>query len=335
MQIHLRTQAPLLALAALLAATSCSTTTREGANVKEKPQAGKAKPIMTNATVSTGGSDQETLNVVFLQLDSNIARWSALKVSGSLPSDAKKYQALQEDIQFRATRYQVDLIQALETGAPPRRQVAALALGFSEPKSLPSDVRDPLRANRVSPIPALLAALNDEVPEVVSNAVYALGIKGDPTIPTAGIIEFLSTSPHKDLRTNAAWTLAELAQKGAPLEGVLPVARRALADKAPAVRSQAAVILAAKLDGEAIISLAGLIRDEINLPALAAVRGLAYMGSKDIKLKGKVARALVDAMDQTRPEVRSSILANLVQLSSLNYGPKATEEWKRWANNIP
>ena len=335
MQSKNRTQVSLLALAALLAAASCQTTTREGAEIKSKPDSNKPKRVMTDPTVTTGDGTEASINEIYLKLDASIARWSVLKLSGSLPSDAKKYQALQEDIQYTATRYQVDLIEALETGPPPRRQVAALALGFSEAKSLPSDERDPSKASRVSPIPALLAALNDDVPEVVANAIYALGIKGDASIPTARIIEFLATSSHNALRTNAAWTLAELAQKGAPLDGVLPVARRALADEAASVRSQAVVILAAKLDGESIPALAGVIRDERNLPALAAIRGLAYMGSKDIKLKGKAARALVNSMDQVRPEIRSQLLANLVQLSNLNYGPKATDEWKSWANNIP
>jgi len=294
----------------------------------------KPEPKMTQPVVSTSDTSATDVNGVFLHLDLALKAWNQYFLTAAVPAEAHRAEKLEEDIRFNATRYQVDLIEALESGPPFRRQIAALALGFSEVRSLPSDARDPGRAHRVSPVVPLLAALNDPVPEVVSNALLGLGLQAYRDMPTARIVDLLATSPQSTLRINASWALKKLADAGAPLEGVGPVVQRALADEEPAVRAQAALIVARLEDAEAIPALSLLLRDEKNLPAAAAVRALSFMASRNDDLKGTCVRALTAAMGEVRPEIRAAIMSNLTNLSGRNYGERADEEWKRWAESL-
>ncbi len=316
---------PLLAFATLCAGgVSCSSTPEK-----------EAKPIYENAVVADTFDVDKDVASLFLQLDRALIAWNKLTLEADDPREAQKAQALKEDITFKSTRYQKDLIQALESGPPFQRQIAALALGFSEVKALPSDARDQARAHRISPMVPLQAALNDPLPAVVSNALLAIGLQADPNTPTEQMITLLATSEDNTLRANASWALKRLADVGAPMPGVLPVARRALSDAEAGVRSQCALILARHQDPEAIDSLAGLLRDETNAPAFAAARGLAYIGSRNDPLKGACARALVDALEDTRPEVQGAVLSNLIALSERNFGKHEIAEWRRWAARLP
>ena len=299
------------------------------------PQEEKPEPIFDNAVVAETFDVDKDVASLFLQLDKALIAWNKLTLEADDPREAQKAQAIREDITFKSTRYQSDLIKALESGPPFQRQIAALALGFSEVKSLPSDARDPERAHRVSPLIPLQAALDDPVPAVVSNAVLGIGLQASASTPTERLITLLATSEDTTLRSNASWTLKRLADAGAPMPGILPVARRALSDQEPGVRSQCALILARHQDPDSVESLAGLLRDEYNAPAFAAARGLAYIGSRNDRLRGACARALVGGLQDTRSEVQDAVLSNLIALSERNFGKHAIAEWQRWASRLP
>ena len=290
--------------------------------------------IYKKASVSLGADEDIDINNLFIRLDMAQRYWSNLQITAKDSTEQHRATKIEEDIRFRATRHQSDLILALETGPPFRRQIAAFALGFSEVRKLPSDARDLGRAHRVDPVGPLTAALQDPLPQVVANAAYALGLQAKATAPTSQLVHLLATSPDKGVRNNASWALLKMIIAGARPEGLSPILRRSLSDEEHGVRSHCAQILAHLMDFEAIEDLAMVLRDEMNLPAAAASRSLTYMGHRSKEHLGDCARALAKALPEVRPAVRTWLLADLIALADRNYGENADEEWLRWANDL-
>ncbi|MFT5059341.1 MAG: hypothetical protein ACI89E_002124 [Planctomycetota bacterium] len=294
-----------------------------------------APPIYGQPSVSLGADEDVNINSLFIQLDLAQRYWSNLQITAKDSTEKHRATKIEEDIRFRATRHQADLIEALETGPPFQRQIAAFALGFSEVRELPSDARDKLRAHRIDPVGPLTAALQDPDPRVVANAAYALGLRATPSAPTSQLIQLLSTSPSNEVRYNASYALKQMVAAGARPEGLVTIARRGLTDIEHGVRSHAAQILALLMDFDSVEDLAMVLRDEKNLPAAAASRCLTFMGYRSKAHLGICARALAKALPEVRPAVRTWVLADLVSLADRNYGENADDEWLRWANDLP
>ncbi len=294
----------------------------------------KQKPRYGKPSVSIGADEDVNVDNLFIRLDLAQRYWSNLQITAKDSTEKHRAEKVEEDIRFRATRHQSDLIVALESGPPSQRQIAAFALGFSEVRRLPSDVRDDARAYRVDPVGPLTAALQDPVPQVVANAAYALGLQARADAPNSQLVQLLGTSPSNELRINASWALLQLVSVGAQPEDFLPIVRRALSDEEHGVRSHAAQIIAHVGDYESIEALAAVLRDEQNLPAAAASRSLTYMGHRSKVHMGTCARALATALPDVRPAVRTWILPDLIALAGRNYGEDADDEWLRWANEL-
>ncbi|MCA9002955.1 MAG: hypothetical protein KDB61_13605, partial [Planctomycetes bacterium] len=177
-----------------------------------------------DASVTTGGKGQDPASDLFIRLDLAQRAWSNLQVTAKDSTEIHRANKIEEDIRFRATRHQAELITALETGPPPQRQIAAFALGFSEVRDLPSDARDGKPVHRVDPVGPLTAALQDPVPGVVANAAYGLGLQAKATAPTSQLVQLLGTSPSADVRNNASWALLRMVAAGARPEGLAEVA---------------------------------------------------------------------------------------------------------------
>ncbi|MDF1838012.1 MAG: HEAT repeat domain-containing protein [Planctomycetota bacterium] len=286
-------------------------------------------------SVSLGAEGETDASDLFIRLDLAQRYWSNLQITAKDNTEKHRASKIEEDIRFRATRHQADLIQALETGPPSQRQIAAFALGFSEIRQLPSDARDKKRSHRIDPVGPLTAALQDPVPQVVANAAYALGLKATSSVPTSQLIQLLASSPDTQVRNNASWALLRIVTSGARPEGLAPVVRRALSDSEHGVRSHSAQMIALLMDFDSIDDLAQVLRDEKNLPAAAASRCLTFMGHRSKEHLGRCARALATALPEVRPAVRTWVLADLVALADRNYGDDADDEWLRWANDIP
>ncbi len=315
----------LAAIFPILAA--CSSTPN-----KELPE-GATK--LKQPTISLGPDEEVSVSDLFIRLDLAQRYWSNLQITAKDSTESHRAKKIKEDIQFRATRHQADLIKALETGPPSQRQIAAFALGFSEVRELPSDERDEKRRHRIDPVGPLTAALQDPHPQVVANAAYALGLQAKATAPTSQLVQLLASSPDAQVRNNSSWALLKMVTSGARPEGLAPIVRRALSDSEHGVRSHSAQIIAHLMDFDSINDLAQVLRDEKNLPAAAASRCLTYMGHRSKEHLGACARALAEALPKVRPDVRTWLLADLVSLADRNYGENADDEWLRWANDIP
>ncbi len=313
-------------LAAPLLLAACASTPEDAAD--QKPRYG-------NPSVSLGADEEVNVNDLFIRLDLAQRYWSNLQITAKDSTEKHRAEKVEEDIRFRATRHQTDLIEALETGPPSQRQIAAFALGFSEVRELPSDVRDQSRSHRIDPVGPLTAALQDPVPQVVANAAYALGLHARADAPSSQLLQLLGTSPNSKVRLNASWAILRLVIAGARPEGLRPIVRRALSDEEHGVRSHAVQIIAHLGDYESIDALAAVLRDEKNLPAAAASRSLTYMGHHSKQYKGACARALATALPDVRPAVRTWLIPDLVALAGRNYGENSDDEWLRWANDLP
>lgn len=263
---------------------------------------------------------QTTLGAYLMQLDRSIQSWNAMFLSGDRVRDAHTLRSLSVDIGHRAGKLYYELVETLETSrAPQNRAVAAAALGFVQTK----DALTPL-----------LNALADKNMQVRANALLGLAILGDPKTPLGGVVEAMQLGLTEEIRANAALAILEVLRAGGtPSEGVLDAARLGLHDEAPLVRTQCALILAHQDDEHSIDDLAlQLYHDGVNTASMAAGRALAYLGSRNIRVKGRCARALAASLTMTNATVKASILDDLRKLARANFADE--EAWVEWAHRL-
>lgn len=318
---------PLLPLwVASLFLGACASSGSEDSRGKE--------PVPITAWSSDMMQVNATLGAVLLDIDTSLKAWHQLLLTAKDETDARTARALQQDLAYKTTKHQSLLIEQLETGGITNRRVAAMALGFSRggtrlnPTDRPSGpIRDPL--------PVLLASLEDPEPRVAANAAFAIGLLAVPDTPTGGLVEMLQFGEVTEARTNAAWTLKQLIDKGADPAPLLGAARAGLHDSEPGVRSTCALIVAAGLDVGALEDLALQLFDDENLPAVAAAQAIGYIGSRVDTAYGSSARAMTAALPKVRKHVRERLLTVLQKMGERNYGPDNDEAWIEWAQKIP
>lgn len=271
-----------------------------------------------------GGLHEEQLpdSIGFLltEFDRRLSTWSSLKNEKRNEGDALKVNLLHEEMQRKAKKELARLVHTLETDqARKNREVAAAALGFSaEPAAL-----NPL-----------LAALNDEENSVIQKALFGLGILASEETPTPQISYLMTSHPDPITRTNAAYALLRLAERGVRDEEMIPDCRSALYDSEAGVRVQAAGILGILKDAESVDALGDLLSDKVNLVAKAAAYSLASIGMDQADQKAKVARLLVDAYERSTPRRRPFIRENLALLAENDLGPELGS-WIDWAYRLP
>lgn len=275
-----------------------------------------------------------TSGAVLLDIDTSLKAWHQLLLTAKDETDARTARALEEDLAYKSTKNQALLIEQLESGGITNRRVAAMALGFTR-GTVRGTTTDRPRSPVRDPLPVLLAALEDPEPKVAANAAFAVGLLAVPSTPTGGLVQMLEFSPATEARTNAAWALKQLVDKGADPEPLIPAARRGLHADQPGVRSTCALILAAALDLGALEDLALQLFDDENLPAVAAAQAIGYIGSRDDTAYGSAARALTAALPKVRKHVRERVLTILSQMGERNYGPDNDEAWIEWAHGLP
>ena len=300
---------PWLALALALAVAACASS-RSGESAEPKPY----DPSATNLP-------ERSIGYFLVDLDASVRAWNRLVLTASGEDEQRRATLLADDLTYRARKRKDDLLGQLETGPPFNRMVAAAGLGFS---------RDP------DVVPPLLAALEDPEAEVVANALLGLALVASPETPTGGIAEHLRSGANTRLRSNAAYALREIleARGWSSDEVVLAAAREGLADPEPAVRAQCALLVAGLRDVESVERLGLIVHDKVPIAALAAGRALAFLGSREPRVKGASARALAGALDKVEPAVRSGLLRSLAALAEANYG-RDSEAWVEWAHRLP
>ncbi|MBK7874359.1 MAG: HEAT repeat domain-containing protein [Planctomycetes bacterium] len=261
----------------------------------------------------------EPIGQLLARIDTAIERWNQLHLSGKSGEDREKARKLELWIQGEAHRRRAEIVAQLEGGAPQNRTVAAMALGFTRE----AEVQSPL-----------LAALDDAEPSVVSNALLGLWLLERADTPLERIATLLRTSPDPTLRSNAALCLASLTSLGAKDPAALEAARLGLLDDEAGVRSQCALILGNLVDADSIDPLADHLVDPVPLVAAASARSLAHIGRNEPSAKGKAARALVAALEESKGAAQKEIRASLIHLAGMDKG-KDTKDWLEWALRLP
>jgi hypothetical protein len=309
MSLMLRIRNPLRAGLLALVLCACASTQ----NRSEAPIGEPATPIG-----ATPLPDPD-LGKFLGDLSNAISDWVQKTWSASTGEDARKQDLLGTWISEQAHRRKDDLLRELETGPLRNRIVAAAALGFTRSPEV---------------LPPLLAALHDPSDKVRSNALLGLTLLQSPDTPPQVVCEILSRESDSKLRWTAIYCLRSLAEVGVDHPCMRRSARLALSDSEPMVRSQAALLLGYLGDVDSIPQIAALLYDSVPLVSAAASRAIAGLGRSHPEHKGPAARALVQAMEEGKRELRTRILGDLVALSGHNYALDVSR-WKEWSARLP
>ncbi len=248
-------------------------------------------------------------------LNTSIAAWNAKSLTASSSVEIRKHDLLEVNIRERVKNRFDEILQQLETGPTRNRQIAAGAVGFAgDPRAL-------------SP---LLAALKDPDERVVGNALVSIGLLAIKETPLHEVGNVLRNSTNSRTRWSAANAALELIAAGADPDGIIEPARFALTDvEEPAVRSQAALVLALVGDVESLDALGELIFDEVPLVSTAAAAAVSKLGRTDSHSTGKAARLLFAALEQGDRKLKLRVHPALVQLAGRNYDLNM-DAWREW-----
>jgi hypothetical protein len=293
---------------ALLAALPACATTR-GAEAQEPV------PLEPDPEKTEG---PQPIGLFLAEINNAIRAWTNLTMTAVDAEERRNALLLEKDLMRRTYRRRDELIHELELGPAANRVVAASALGFTRaPEAL-------------SP---LLAALDDPVADVRSNALLGLSLLGQADTPLERVCELMRPSEEPWVRANAAMCASSLVNAGAQSDCLLGAARAGLMDGEPGVRSQCALILATLLDGESMDILEDLLYDDVPLVNAAAARAIAYVGSEVPAEKADAARALVKAYLASEGALRRNLIDAMTRLSGRTFGDD-DEEWRAWAQRL-
>ncbi|MEE8467656.1 MAG: HEAT repeat domain-containing protein [Planctomycetota bacterium] len=305
---------PTLLPTLLLAA--CSSTGGGSQNVLDLDREKMAVEVYNSKAML----DQSGIGAYLVALDRSIQQWNQIFLTGNRTRDRRKLKGVAEDIGYRTRKLFPEIVAQLETGPPYNRRVAAAAIGFVQ------------HGEALSP---LLSALSDPDAEVRANVLLGLAVLGDSATPLAGIVHELKFGAAESNRSNAALAILEVLRSGGQGDPeVVEAARSGLHDTAPFVRTQSALILAHQLDVVSIEDLRlQLLEDEANSAAMAAARSLAYIGQKDMKVRGQCARALTSALSRVNKQVKVEVLIVLSRLAERRYPDD--DDWIEWSHRLP
>ena len=261
----------------LLCACQSSKPKDEATNASStSAQTAAGKPVPYDPHVWDKGAP-DALGAFLAELDKSMRAWTNLTLTAQTRTDRTKASMLQQDLMRRVHARQQELIDALESGPPRNRAIAAGALGFTASR----DVQGPL-----------LVALTDKENEVVQNAALSLALLDQSDTPLLPLLEVLQSNVNGQARANAAYAVRTILEAGAtPSEDVIKGARRGLLDIEPFAQAQCALILALAKDEESIPDLTEMLAGDSALVVRAAIQALLTMGRSEPKLMGKSARS--------------------------------------------
>ena len=253
------------------------------------------------------------------ELDRDIGLWTKLTLTAQTDKERRKTSILQGALRDSTSRRTDELIEQLEGGPTQNRIRAAGALGFTGSPAAQSP---------------LLAALHDESPDVVCNALLGLTLLEMPDTPLDAIVSLFESSPDPQIRANAGYAIRSILEAGGePTPRIVKATQLALIDDDPFVRTHSALIAGLIGDLGSIEALRDLLGDEADLVCLSAARGLLLIGKDHPAVKPRVALALAEAMQKAKRPRRNSLRRVLVELSGQNLGENP-EAWLEWARGL-
>jgi HEAT repeat protein len=309
---RLRRRRPALAAWAL-----CSAAALSACNSSESSKKKDGPVAIDDLDVVSIQTEDLAIGEFLAKIDLAMRAWTRLAQTAANAEERRQARELERFLRHQTSQRRAELVVQLETGPPYNRVRSASALGFTD-------------ASALSP---LLAALSDPEPDVVHNALLGLALLADPTTPLEPISALLQGDSDPHTRANAAYALRSVIEAGAGAGPALDAARQGLIDSEPLVRVQAALILGLAADGESIEALNDQLYDPTPLVSRAAIEAMVLIAERDPSQRGRVARALVAAVDHAPSMVRSPAKAALLQVAGEDHGER--EEWVRWAQGLP
>jgi len=296
-----------LALASLMAlAASCVTTETRTTGLPDPLDAAERKPVedseaaKSEAPVPKEEAPDEyrfkTENELFVRLD------GALKAHREMLDDPVKAQKLEELITGITHTNLSTILTQVADGSERNRTIAAAALGYET---------DPVVE------PALVKALDDVAPGVVSNALRSLARVGEEG---QGLDQAIALLRHEDsaIRSNAALALAKLTPKG-PAGPVTEPLIVALLDEDPVTRANAAFALGEIGDTDAVGHLAQALSDDMPRVRALAAQSLGKLGDPG------ATRALVGRLGDPNSLVRDRARKALIAITKRDLGPDPSD----------
>jgi hypothetical protein len=252
-------------------------------------------------------------------LNNDIKAWNGLFLRAQTDEEKARCRLMETHITTVAHQRRAEIVTELESGPLNNRIVAAAALGFTHDVEAQSP---------------LLAALDDQHEDVVSNALYGLWLLGRSDTPADRICPMLSSGRDEGVRTQASLLLMSLTAAGATDPCIAPAARLALIDDSPAVRTHCLLIIANLKDSQSLQAVVDSLHDDKPIVVSAAARALTYLSAQDPHSKGLAARALVKAWVAAKEPMKTTIFRALVETAQSNYGTDE-KEWAKWAERLP
>lgn len=314
----LRAKAPhvLLLACGLFTLSACSST-------GDTPP---AKSLEGTAFNVAGGTTMERLvsgpvGEYLAHVSGLIQAWSNYQLSTS-KGDGPRRRAVENDLQ-RLTRTRLaDLVDQLQVGAPRNRAISAAALGFT---------RNP------EALGPLLAAADDEDPEVQRNALFALGVLSDPDTVLDPLLEQVVDALAPETRRNASYAVMQVIASRDPEERLntperhLEPLRSALFDSEPGVRIHAAKSIQLAGDIDSLKVLSDLLDEDVALVFRAAAEAIRGIGEKRDEQYFDAAQLLFEAWDISKGTRRDILYREMALLAGQAWGDKELERWRGWA----
>lgn len=318
--VSIRSLVPGLLLPGLLLLGSCSSTETSKTGIESFIPDGKNTEVDAWRVEDQSVALDSTVGVTIAMLDKQITAWNNYELGAKDELDRAAQRRIATKIAADTSKKFSIVEQQLSSGSIYNRQVAAMALGFTEnPRALPP----------------LLLALEDREPAVVANAALGLSrlaLKETDLSPLLALIEL--DQPMR-VRVNASLAIKNVIKAGHPGTDAAAALRRGLLDEEPGVRVHCGLALAHLGDAEAIPDLILLLQDPVPLVMRVASAAIVTIGSLDPHAKGRAARGLAGALQDAKGDREELLIQSLQVLSGRNYGDNKNE-WLRWAvNNTP
>jgi HEAT repeat protein len=269
-------------------------------------------------------ADDRAPGAILADFDGQIRRWNEFALSNRA-EDQRKRRRLEDFLRVMARKHLELLDQELSSPNSRHRAIAASAIGFSGELGLSG---------------ALVAALEDDVTEVVDNALLGLGQLADPATPVAPLVQLLGSGADGWTRSNAAFALKRIVEAGGAQdlnvrEDLRESLKLALLDREDAVRVQAAATLQTTAVRADLPALVDALYDPAALVVVASAMAVRRVGEEEDGARGEAARALYDAwQEREERNVRTVVKAELARLAGRNFGDDE-EQWREWAYGLP
>ena len=259
---------------------------------------------------------RQEMPVLFQELGNLLTAWKEAALNKNSSKHVRIRRNLDDILMRRVYVNFETILDQLQNGSLPNRQIAAGALGFSK---IPENDKFPQVYPRA--VKALVDVLNCGNDKIVKNALLSLYNIADPETPLDTILDIMTRHHAPDVRANAALALQAVVTPE-DCDKVLPYLFPGFKDDDALIREHC-VLAAYKIKDPSVVPALLELLDDYPLIQAAVARTLGEMN--DITLCGY----LIPKLRSRTPAVRECTLNSLIKLSNKDYG-LVWEDWWNW-----